>query len=45
MLAAGTRLELAQGDFVKVENGQARYGDSTKGGGLLEKTQQVAEWR
>ena len=45
-MATGTRLELAQGDFAKVENGQARYADATKGGdGLLEKMKQVAERR
>ena len=46
VLATGTRLELAQGDFAKVENGPARYADATKGGdGLLEKMKQVAERR
>lgn len=39
-----TRLDLAQGDFAKVEQGQQRYADAVNGGnGLLAKMQEVAE--
>ena len=38
-----TKLEITQGDFSKVENGQKRYQDSLGGSEILEKIKLLAE--
>ncbi len=42
--AGGTRLDWSQGDFAKVQNGEARFADASKGGdGVLTQLKALAE--